>query len=274
MMTSNTTFVLVPGAWHPASALDPVAKQLSAAGYTVRGVDLPSCGAEPPLGDFGPDVEKISGVIAEEADRGQDVVVFMHSYGGVVGTESCRGLGKKERGAAEKKGGVVRLIYCAAFLLGEGGFPAMGLELTDDYMLTWVGSPGVSLIDMLNNKPLPWFILSDNETRVNAGTPEEIFYNDLSAEEAKKSVDTLSHHSYKCLFTKLTYPAYKDIPTSYQFCTKDNAIPLFVQEKMVEDARALGVHVDAVTFDASHSPFLSMPDDVVSACKRAVGADS
>jgi alpha-beta hydrolase superfamily lysophospholipase len=102
-MTSNTTFVLVPGAWHLASALDPIAKPLSAAGYTVKMVDLPGCGAEPPLSEFGPDVEAISKAIAEEADRGQDVVLFMHSYGGVVGTESCRGLGKKERVAAGKK---------------------------------------------------------------------------------------------------------------------------------------------------------------------------
>jgi hypothetical protein len=128
-------------------------------------------------------------------------------------------------------------------------------------------------MDMLNNKPLPWFILSDNDTRVDAGTPEDIFYNDLSAEEAKRSADALSHHSYGCLSTKLTYPAYKYIPTSYQFCTKDNAIPLFEQQRMVEGARALGVQVDAVTFEASHSPFLSMPHDVVNACKKGIGAD-
>lgn len=120
-MTSTTTFVLVPGAWHPVSALDPIAKPLSAAGYTVRGVDLPSCGSEPPLSEFRPDVEAISKAIEEEADKGQDVVLFMHSYGGVVGTEACRGLGKKERIAAGKKGGLIRLIYCAAFLVGKGG---------------------------------------------------------------------------------------------------------------------------------------------------------
>lgn len=121
-MTSSTTFVFVPGAWHPASAIDPVAKPLSAAGYAVRGVDLPSVGAEPPLDGFGPDVDAISKVIAEEADKGQDVVLFMHSYGGVVGTEACRGLGKKDREAAGKKGGVIRLIYCTAFMVGEGEF--------------------------------------------------------------------------------------------------------------------------------------------------------
>ncbi|KAG8166624.1 hypothetical protein KVR01_002313 [Diaporthe batatas] len=252
MMTSSTTFVLVPGAWHPASALDLVAIPLKAAGYTVRSVDLPSCGAAPPLDDFGPDVQKLSQIIAEEVDRGQDVVVFMHSYGGVVGTESCRGLGKKDRDAAGEKGGVTRLIYCCAFLLGEG----------------------VSLFDMLDNKPLPWFILSDNETRIDPDTPEQIFYNDLSADEAKKSVDTLSHHSYRCLFTKLTYPAYKDIPTTYLLCEKDNAIPLAAQEKMVKNARALGVQIDTVTFDASHSPFLSMPNNVVAACKRAASVTS
>lgn len=119
-MTSTTTFVMVPGAWHPASALDPVAKPLRADGYTVSGVDLPSCGAEPPLGGFGPDVDAISRAIAAEADAGKDVVVFMHSYGGVVGTQACRGLGKREREAAGKKGGVVRLVYCCAFLLGDG----------------------------------------------------------------------------------------------------------------------------------------------------------
>lgn len=135
MMTSSTTFVLVPGAWHPAAALDPIAKPLSAAGYTVKGVDLPTCGAEPPLSEFGPDVDAISKAIAREADRGQDVVVFMHSYGGVVGTEACRGLGKKEREATGKKGGVVRLIYCTAFLVGEGGLSVTGGEMMD-IMLT------------------------------------------------------------------------------------------------------------------------------------------
>lgn len=155
------------------------------------------------------------------------------------------------------------------------GYPAVGLSAQIiKCSLTWAQPPGVSLFDMLDNKPLPWFILSDNETRINPNTPEQIFYNDLSADEAKKSVGTLSHHSYGCLFTKLTYPAYKDIPTTYFLCEKDNAIPLFVQKKMVENARALGVQVDTVTFDASHSPFLSMPDDVVTACKRAAGATS
>lgn len=119
-MAALTTFVLVPGAWHPASCLDPVAARLKSCGYRVRSVDLPSFGAEPPLDSFAPDVEKVRQVIEEEAGKGQDVVVFMHSYGGMVGTEACRGLDKKGREAAGREGGVGRLIYCCAFMVPEG----------------------------------------------------------------------------------------------------------------------------------------------------------
>lgn len=119
-MAAQTTFVLIPGAWHPASCLDPVADRLRRFGYQVRSVDLASVGAEPPLDSFAPDVERARRVVEDEADEGQDVVVFMHSYGGMVGTEACRGLDKKGREAAGKKGGARRLVYCCAFILPEG----------------------------------------------------------------------------------------------------------------------------------------------------------
>lgn len=119
-MAANTTFVLVPGAWHPAACFDALASRLKGAGYQVRGIDNVSFGAEPPIESFNPDVEQVHKVIEGEADKGQDVIVFMHSYGGMVGTEACRDLDKKAREAVGKKGGVVRLIYCCAFMVPEG----------------------------------------------------------------------------------------------------------------------------------------------------------
>lgn len=121
-MASNTTFILVPGAFHPASSFNAIIEPLKTAGYNIKGIDLASCGSEPPLDDFGPDADLISQAIKEAAEEGQDVVVFMHSYGGVVGAESCRGLGKEEREASGKRGGVVRLIYCSAFMVEEGSY--------------------------------------------------------------------------------------------------------------------------------------------------------
>lgn len=119
-MTSKTTFILIPGAWHAVSSLDPVATRLQAAGYKTKGVDLACFGAEPPVKDFNTDVDLIRNAIQEEVDRGQNVVVFMHSYGGVVGTEACRGFDKKTRKSQGKEGGVSHLIFCAAFLLPQG----------------------------------------------------------------------------------------------------------------------------------------------------------
>lgn len=131
MRTDNarTTFVLVPGAWHPPSCFDLVAAPLRAAGYRVVCPALASVGAEPPVTDHQRDVAVVRRAIEEETrGRGQDVVVFMHSYGGLVGTEACRGLahkrllvdGAKYKGRGGGAGGVVKLIYCAALMLLEG----------------------------------------------------------------------------------------------------------------------------------------------------------
>ena len=45
-------------------------------------------------------------------------------------------------------------------------------------------------------------------------------------------------------------------------------------EKMVEEVRNMGVGVDTVVFEASHSPFLSMPDGIMTACHKAVVSGS
>lgn len=129
---------------------------------------------------------------------------------------------------------------------------------------------GVSVMDVLKKK-LPWFIITDNGARLSADTPGEMFYNDLSREEAQKWSEALTHHSFRALSSKSTYAAYKDIPTTYIYCTKDNALPIFAQEKMVEDVRDLGVSLDTETLEASHSPFLSMLDVLVAACSAAIG---
>lgn len=117
---NSITFILVPGAWHPASCLDLLARRLKSSGYQAKSIDSPSVGAEPPLESFDPDVQAIHKAIEEEADNGQDVVVFMHSYGGMIGSQACQGLDKKTREAGNKTGGVVRLIYCCAFMVPEG----------------------------------------------------------------------------------------------------------------------------------------------------------
>lgn len=109
--------------------------------------------------------------------------------------------------------------------------------------------------------------MSDNGTRADVENPESIFYNDMSPEDAADVKRHLKQHSNQVFSSKLTYAAYRDIPTEYILCTKDNAMPIVAQEGMVAQAKGLGVDITTVTLEASHSPFCSMPDAVAAACQ-------
>jgi hypothetical protein len=53
------------------------------------------------------------------------------------------------------------------------------------------------------------------------------------------------------------------------FCTQDEAIGYETQLGLVERASNEGIHIRTERLEASHSPFLSMPDAVVEAIRRA-----
>jgi hypothetical protein len=70
------------------------------------------------------------------------------------------------------------------------------------------------------------------------------------------------------MYSKITYAGWRDIPSTYLYCLQDQAIPIEAQRGMVAES---GVQFRTETFDASHSPFLSMPDKVAAAVRKAVG---
>lgn len=105
--------------------------------------------------------------------------------------------------------------------------------------------------------------------RADVTRSDEIFYNDMTPEHAREMTESLRPHSYQTFWSKLTYPAYKDIPATYILCTKDNAIPIAAQEAMVEAARKAGAQIHTVRLEASHSPFRSVPDEVAEACRKS-----
>ncbi|KIX09789.1 uncharacterized protein Z518_00870 [Rhinocladiella mackenziei CBS 650.93] len=243
-MSSRPVVVFVPGAWHPPSCFNMVMERLEAAGYETKGVTLASVGAAEPLTDFQPDVQAIQSVMTPIIDQGKDILLVVHSYGGVVGNEAVRGLDKASREKEGKKGGVSHIYFCCAFALPED----------------------VSLMDALQGEPLPWFQISQNGTIVNPATPIKTFYEDVKSPE--KHVGTLKPHSYRTFFSKVTYPAWKYVPSTYLLCEKDLAIPIHAQKEMVEGADG---RFRTEMVDASHSPFLSMPDEMAKSIRRAAG---
>ncbi|OAG42622.1 hypothetical protein AYO21_03207 [Fonsecaea monophora] len=247
-MSSKPVIVFVPGAWHVPETFYLVVGELEAAGYETRGVKLASVGSPEPLKDFQPDVEAIQQVLRPIIeDEGKEVLLVVHSYGGVVGNEAVKGLDKASREKEGKKGGVSHIYFCCAFALPEG----------------------VSLMDALNQTPLPWFRINDSEDIVNPATPIDTFYNDVDGPE--KYVAMLKPHSYRTFFSKVTQPGWKFVPSTYLLCERDEAIPIHAQKGMVEGAQQAGAQMRVETVDASHSPFLSMPQEMARSIRRAAG---
>jgi hypothetical protein len=117
----------------------------------------------------------------------------------------------------------------------------------------------------------PWFLHSkandyDQGDRVYAGTPEIIFYHDLNEEAQKTAIAKLKHHSERAFTQEVTYEPWHEIPCMYFFCENDKAILLPAQQQI---AQMLGADAATFTSVASHSPFLSRPQEVVKGVEYA-----
>ncbi|KAJ5771855.1 hypothetical protein N7520_002384 [Penicillium odoratum] len=249
-MNESTTILFVPGAWHSPDCYDPVVERLEAANYKTSKVHLPSVNPPKHYLDFGADVAQIRTQIEAAANSGQNVVVVVHSYGGVPSNEAIKGLDIKTRQQKGLPGGVTHLFFCCSFIIGEGN----------------------SLISAFGGNDLPWFIVEEDKLGVNPADPDKIFYNDCDPAQVESAVASLKPHSYQCFHSPCTYAAWKEIPSTYLYCLQDAAIPIAVQKMMVEET-AKGFPINTETVDASHSPFISKPDELAAAIRRAAGED-
>lgn len=245
---TKPTVVLVHGAWHNPECLSLLRSELESAGYKTVAPALPSSGSESkPFANFDPDVAVVRSVVRQAVDAGEDVLLFTHSYGGIVSSEAVKGLTKPEREEKGLTGGVSHMFYCCSFMVPVGK----------------------SLSTYFGREP-PWYRYWDDRRILEPADPEETFYNDLGPEEQKKWAAVLKPMSSGCLTSEVTFAPWQTIPTTYLVCTKDNAVPAFLQEGMVDQARGLP-HFRTETMDASHSPFLSMPRETAAAVRRAAG---
>lgn len=112
-------FVLLHGAWHTPRCWNRLIAQLDAAGYASVAPALPSSGSNPPVPDWSQDIETIRNTVSSLIQE-HDVVVVTHSFSGMTGGTALEGLDKETSLSKGLKGGVVRLVYIAAFLVPEG----------------------------------------------------------------------------------------------------------------------------------------------------------
>ncbi|KAF4926901.1 Methylesterase 1 [Colletotrichum viniferum] len=242
MSAAKPTFVLAPGAWHKETCYSPVEQILNSKGYETVAVEYPSVGAEPPTKGLNDDAAAVRSVLQKLADEEKEIVLVVHSYGGLVGANAVEGLGYKQRAKEGKKGGVITFVYLSAFVVPVGK----------------------SIKVMLGGQFLPWMKFDGNY--VHALTPEEIFYHDVEPELQAKAISLLKHQSAPVFDDVVTYEPWHEIDSMFFFCTEDKAIPLAIQEGM---AQQLGPNGFTYSVKASHSPFLSVPKEVVEGLEHA-----
>lgn len=218
---TEPTFLLVHGSWHGPWCWDALRAALSKRGVASEAVALPSCGTDPAA--LGGFFEDAAAVGAAAASIAGDVVVVGHSYGGAAISQAAYGPDVK------------RLVYVGAFMPDAGR----------------------SSVSYLPPGPLaPYIGLRDDGTmEVPAGQAVPSFYHDCAADVAAAAEARLCLQSQAVLGPSATRAAWRDIPSTYVVTTLDQALPADFQRMFAAQA------TEAFDFEASHSPFLSRPDD-------------
>ncbi|EMD90354.1 hypothetical protein COCC4DRAFT_127886 [Bipolaris maydis ATCC 48331] len=242
-ITSKPTILLVPGAWMPSDCFGPLRHMLAEEGYETVAVNNPSVGSEPADQTLDTDVAALRKTLERLIEQeGKDVILFLHSYGGVVGSCASEGFGAKQRASEGKKGGITEIIYCTAFAL----------------------KAGESLLAKLGGKMSPWMRVEGSKVYIDS-TPEDGF-PDLPEAEQKKWHGILTHTAAGVFSGASTYEPWHHIPCAYFICDNDTLLVPPIQEAM---ANSIGATIQRNT--GSHSPFLSVPDQLVKGIKAVLG---
>ena len=83
-----------------------------------------------------------------------------------------------------------------------------------------------------------------------------------------KCENLLVRHSLAALASPISYPAWQRLPTTYLRCTEDKVLFPEWQDKLIQAVKDSGSEVEVETYKASHSPYLSMPENMVEVVDR------
>ncbi|RDL30008.1 uncharacterized protein BP5553_10635 [Venustampulla echinocandica] len=237
---SKPTVVLIPGAWHSPSHYSSLLKLIETAGYPTRSLRLPSVASSTPHEITATtDVDFVRNkLLLPLIEEGRDIVLINHSYGGLVGGSAAKGLSKIEQQNEGRTGGIVGLIFIAAFL----------------------GVEGADLQTMVGGKLDPRIIIDEVSGQTTASIPIDMFYSDVPSSEQAIAAAAVQQHAYSALTTPFPASGWGDSAfdgrRAYIKAANDNIIPPFVQTMMVDKS---GVKWELQETQTGHSPFLSQP---------------
>lgn len=201
------------------------------------------------MATFKDDLDAARATIANETTRGNDVILIAHSYGGMVANSAIRYFTEPRLG----QGRVVGLVLIAS------GFTLTGLSFMDPFF---------------HVPPPAWRVNKETGFAEIAMSPRQLFYHDLTADEADEWVSQLTPQSLKALFEggEHAYAGWRDVPVWYIGTVEDQGLPVAAQRVNVGMAREMGATIEHRELNSSHSPFLSQPNEVVHLLVEAIRA--
>ncbi|KAJ5193246.1 Alpha/beta hydrolase family-domain-containing protein [Penicillium cf. viridicatum] len=257
-MSTLPTLVFIPGSWHKPTCYNEVTKLLqNQHKLKCISITLPSTTGNP-AATFKDDLDAARETILAETIHGRNVVIVAHSYGGMVGNSAIKGL-TQPRDVAESQTQTFTTGYVIGLILIASGFTLTGLSFMDPFF----GHP-----------PPSWRVNNETGYAELVAPPRELFYHDLSANEAEFWVSQLTTQSLKALFEggEYAHAGWKDVPVWYIGTTEDRGLPVMVQRIQVGMAKEIGGNVEHRELQTSHSPFLSQPEMTVGIILEAVDA--
>lgn len=254
-MNPLPTIVLVHGSWHTPANYQSYVNDLQAKGFTVHCPLLPtSKGDRPPKADLPDDVAHVRSVIETCVERGERVLLIMHSYGGMVGTDAAQGLDLATRRKANQTGGVIHLLYICAYILVPGESPWTIVEETGMQeawkQMVEIAEDGTSV---LRDPGLACFSNLEDESVV------------------KKATGTMVCSPPGPLTALTTGDVWRIVPTTYVRTSRDCALVPPYQTLLLDRIKAEGVVLDIVEFDTHHSAWISLPEEMVQMALKAAG---
>ncbi|KAF4434988.1 dehydrogenase reductase sdr family member 4 [Fusarium acutatum] len=243
---ARPALVIVPGNFSLPRFWSAIQRLVEDKGYPVEVVPLQSCREEriDPAPGLADDVGEAQSVLKKHIKEGKDVVMLMHSYGGMVGTEASRGLSRIERENAGLKGGITRLIFLAA-IFAPPGKSSRGL---------YEANPG------RYPRREGDYLVCDEETAM-------CFYSDLTKGERLPLAQDASKISQaaRVFGDEQTYDGFhKLIPSSYILTKKDVLVPEAAQRQFISRLEENGDRpVPVFELDTAHSPHQTDPQLVV-----------
>lgn len=225
------TYILVHGALHGSWCWQRVVAPLRDAGHTVDAVDLPGA-------TLAADLEAYEQVVADAVNRAKPPVILVgHSLGGVTVSKFVQG----------RPDAVARLVLVNALLVenGEAALPKLQTAGDDCAFM----SPGA-------------LVFSEDGTAVSVARRFVVdgFYNRCSVADADWASAQLRPEPVSPLMVplRLSDDGFGSVPKAYLGSREDRVLPWRFQLEMSNAAGA-----QFVELHGDHSPFLSVPDDLV-----------